>query len=150
MRDDGLEVLAREECLELLAGASVGRVVYTDGGLPAVLPVTYALDGGAVLFSTRAGSRLASATDGTVVAFEVDDVEPALQVGWSVSVLGRASSGPRTDGTPGPVPRAPEVREHEVRIPLTLVTGRRIPLRPGGTRVVAAGTGGEDDPDARS
>ena len=73
--------------------ASIGRVVFTDGGLPVVLPVTFVLDGDAVVFRTRAG-WLAGITSGSVLAFEVDDAELALRVGWSVTVCGQAAVGP--------------------------------------------------------
>ncbi|RSM85132.1 hypothetical protein DMH04_17640 [Kibdelosporangium aridum] len=35
----GLEVLNEAECLHLLASASVGRIVFSDRALPAVLPM---------------------------------------------------------------------------------------------------------------
>ena len=137
--DDGLEVLRREECLELLASASVGRVVFTDGGLPVILPVTFVIDGDVIAFRTRAGSRLAKKTSGAVVAFEVDDTEPALQAGWSVCVCGRATSGPiPQDLAARLVAWAPGSRDEVIRIPLTVVSGRRIRPRPGGTHLDAA------------
>lgn len=34
----GLEVLDREQCVALLAGAGVGRVVFTSQALPAIQP----------------------------------------------------------------------------------------------------------------
>jgi len=134
--DDGLEVLGREQCLELLASASIGRVVFTDGGLPVILPVTFVLDEGAIAFRTRTGSRLATKTSGAVVAFEVDDAEPALRAGWSVSVCGQATSGPIPETLAGRLQAwAPGSRDEVIRIPLTIVTGRRIRPRPGGTHV---------------
>ena len=132
--DDSLEVLDRSECLELLAAASVGRVVFTDRGLPVVLPVTFMLEDDAVVFRTDVGSRLATKTKGAVVAFEVDDVEPALRVGWSVSVHGQATTSTAPAGLRSRlVPWAPGSRDEIVRIPLAVVTGRRIRPRPGGT-----------------
>ena len=56
-------------------------MVFTDGGLPVVLPVTFVLDGDAVVFRTRAGSRLAGITSGSVLAFEVDDAGARLAGG---------------------------------------------------------------------
>ena len=54
-----LEPLTREECLELLATASVGRVaVALPGGPPLVLPVNFALDGDVVVFRSDPGSKL--------------------------------------------------------------------------------------------
>jgi hypothetical protein len=132
--DDGLDVLDPSECLELLASVSEGRVVFTDGGLPVVLPVTFLLDGDAVVFRASAGSRLATKTGGAVVAFEADDAEPALRAGWSVSVLGRATTGPAPPALRSRLlPWAPGPRDEVVRIPLTRVTGRRILPRPGAT-----------------
>ena len=129
MQPDGdeLEVLGRGECLELLATAYIGRVVFTDGGLPVVLPVTFILDEDAVVFRTRADSRLATKTSGAVLAFEVDDAEPALRVGWSVSVCGQATTGPVSETVDRRLHAwAPGTRDVAVRIPLTVVSGRRI------------------------
>jgi uncharacterized protein len=132
---DGLEVLAREQCVELLSTANIGRVVFTDGGLPVVLPVTFVLDGDSVVFRTRAGSRLAGVSSGAVLAFEVDDAEPALRVGWSVTVCGQATAGPVPENLERRLQAwAPGTRDVAVRIPLTMVSGRRITPRPGGSR----------------
>jgi uncharacterized protein len=136
---DGLEVLSREECLELLASASIGRVVFTDGGLPVILPVTFVLDEEAIVFRTQSGSRLATKTAGSVVAFEVDDAELALRVGWSVSVCGQATTEPISPSLAQRLQAwAPGRRDQVVRIPLTLVSGRRIPPRPAGSRHVGS------------
>ena len=76
------------ECLRLLRGESVGRVVYTAGAIPVATPVNYVVDGDAVVFRTRPGSRLAKGTSGAVVSFEVDRVDEATASGWSVLVTG--------------------------------------------------------------
>lgn len=90
--NDGFHVLARQECLRLLAKVPVGRVVYTRQALPAVLPVNFALDeDGSVLLHTSAGSDLVRAVDGVVVAFEADEFHAATRSGWSVVVTGRAT-----------------------------------------------------------
>lgn len=88
---NGLEVLSRAECLELLSRARVGRVVVTDRALPAAFPVNFALLGDDVVFLTREGSKLQLAEDEQVVAFEADDADPVLETGWSVLVQGWAS-----------------------------------------------------------
>ncbi|WP_327072615.1 pyridoxamine 5'-phosphate oxidase family protein [Kitasatospora purpeofusca] len=83
--------LDEARALELLRRAGVGRVVYTVGALPAVLPVRFRLDPlGGVLLSTVPGSELARAVDGAVIAFEADEVDGADGTGWCVTVLGRA------------------------------------------------------------
>ncbi|MFI2607611.1 pyridoxamine 5'-phosphate oxidase family protein [Kitasatospora sp. NPDC018619] len=103
----GARELDRERSLELLARAEVGRVVYTVGALPAVLPVPFRLAPGGVLVSAPAGSELARAVDGAVIAFEADEMDGRDGTGWFVTVLGRAQVRPaaRTaapDGTDDP------------------------------------------------
>jgi nitroimidazol reductase NimA-like FMN-containing flavoprotein (pyridoxamine 5'-phosphate oxidase superfamily) len=83
-------VLDRAQCLALLTTVPIGRVVYTDRALPAVMPVSFVLDGDHVAFRVRAGSRLAVALHDAVVTFEVDDFDPANLAGWSVTVTGAA------------------------------------------------------------
>ncbi|MET8543454.1 pyridoxamine 5'-phosphate oxidase family protein [Kitasatospora sp. NPDC004799] len=89
-----LRELDRKRSLELLARADVGRVVYTVDALPAVLPVPFRLAPGGVLLSAPAGSELARAVDGAVIAFEADEVDARDGSGWFVTVLGRAQVRP--------------------------------------------------------
>ncbi|MFF1278573.1 pyridoxamine 5'-phosphate oxidase family protein [Streptomyces marokkonensis] len=130
--NDGFRELGRTECLRLMAGVPVGRIVYTRWAMPAVLPVNFALDGdGAVLLRTAADSALVRAIDGAVVAFETDDVDAARRAGWSVVVTGRAAvvtdpaERERLSRT-GPVSWAPARQEVFVRIEPELVTGREL------------------------
>jgi uncharacterized protein len=88
--DLGLELLTDEQALQLLAGAEVGRVGITLGSLPAIFPVNYRLIDGAIIFRTAPGSKMSAATEGAVVAFEVDDYQLADRSGWSVLVVGLA------------------------------------------------------------
>jgi len=83
-----LVALGTTESFRLLAGHEVGRVVYTDGGLPAVTPVNYAYDPGYVVMCTSETSRLARKAPRAIVAFEVDDVDRSVRRGWSVVVTG--------------------------------------------------------------
>src|SRR5438270_5197944 len=85
-----IQTLDVVHCYELLATDTVGRVVYTDGAMPAITPVNYVLEGHHVIFRTAAGSRLARAVSGAVVAFEVDQLDRATRTGWSVVVTGVA------------------------------------------------------------
>ena len=87
---DGLEVLDRAECLRLLGGAALGRIVATSGALPVVFPVDYALDGDSVVVETGRGTTLDFATTGAVVAFEVDNLHERGHSGWTVTVTGVA------------------------------------------------------------
>lgn len=85
---NGLEILSRGECLTLLAARPVGRVAISADALPLILPVSYRLLGEDVLFATGTGSK--SLAHGNVIAFEVDDVDPATRCGWSVLAVGVA------------------------------------------------------------
>ncbi|MGA5822291.1 pyridoxamine 5'-phosphate oxidase family protein [Kitasatospora sp. NPDC094028] len=131
--EDGLLDLGPERALELLGRATVGRVVYTIGALPAVLPVPFRLAPGGVLLTAGADSELARAVDGAVIAFEADEVDAADGSGWCVTVLGRAQARPAADAV-----------EVEIRIRPELVTGRRLPSsRLPGPAAVRFTAGGE-------
>ena len=129
---NGLEVLGRDECLELLARSTVGRIGVTMSGLPVILPVTFALAPGGIAVRTGLGSKLAAAARNAVVAFEVDEVDERTRTGWSVAVTGYARE----------VTRRQEVAElealtlvpwigaehagHFVVISTDMITGRRV------------------------
>ncbi|QJY50946.1 pyridoxamine 5'-phosphate oxidase family protein [Pseudonocardia broussonetiae] len=134
----GYRTLDRHSCLRRLRGGIVGRVVFTDGALPAAQPVNYVLDGEEVLFRTASAGKVAAATRGAVVAFQVDDIDPAARTGWSVLGVGEAYevvdpqrlaqvSGLGLDTW------APLASNHVVCVPLQVLTGRelvRIPAVP--------------------
>ncbi|MFC6599174.1 pyridoxamine 5'-phosphate oxidase family protein [Kitasatospora paranensis] len=115
--------LDERHCRRLLGTTSVGRVVYTVGALPAVLPTRFRLGGdGSVLLCAAAGSELVRAVSGALVAFEAGEVSPSDGTGWSVTVLGRAAIDE------GPAPHDPDPCRHlgqvGIRILAELVTGR--------------------------
>jgi uncharacterized protein len=91
MDEPGATGLTREECFELLARTSVGRIAISIDALPVILPVHFTLMGDSVLFRTVPGTRLDSATIGTVVAFEAEGWGPADNSYWSVLLQGIAS-----------------------------------------------------------
>jgi nitroimidazol reductase NimA-like FMN-containing flavoprotein (pyridoxamine 5'-phosphate oxidase superfamily) len=131
----GLEVLERAECLSLLATQPVGRIVFTHRALPAVEPVNYLLDGEQIVVRTRPGSKLAAATRNSVVAFQVDDIDPDRHNGWSVTVVGRASrvEDPAELHRLAALPLrpwAPAPHDNFIRIAIELVNGRRIVAGP--------------------
>lgn len=133
-----LEILEREQCLELLETVRVGRLVFTEHALPAVQPVNFRLWRDDVVIRVAEGAKLAAANDNVVVAFQADELDPDLRAGWSVTVVGHAQrivdvgdlvelSGtflqPWVNGT----------RDYFVRIRTEKVTGRRLraPVEPG-------------------
>ena len=86
--DNGLEILSRAECRDLLRRASVGRVAVTVGALPAIFPVNYALLGNSIIFLTGEGTKLRAALKRAVVAFQVDHIDEVTGTGWSVMAVG--------------------------------------------------------------
>src|SRR3954451_12678364 len=124
-------VLDRSECDRLLGSAAVGRISFTDGALPQILPVNYALDGRSIVFRTTATSRLAACCRDAVVAFEADEIDVDTRTGWSVLVVGDATA--ITDESEivraRQLPFAPWVggqRDHYIRITPGIVSGRRL------------------------
>ncbi|MCZ2849751.1 pyridoxamine 5'-phosphate oxidase family protein [Modestobacter sp. VKM Ac-2978] len=83
-----LSVLDEVTCLALLQTTPIGRLVFTEGALPAVQPAAFAFSGGEIFIPTHAGSKVAVASVGAVVAFEVDEVDAATRTGWNVTVIG--------------------------------------------------------------
>ncbi len=129
--DDNLEMLAEGACRALLARGGLGRVGVTVGGLPVILPVTYAFADDHVVFRTGPGTKLRAATDGNIVAFETDEYDPETHDGWSVLVVGRASvldaDAKMADASfRGLKPFGTKGDDECVRIRCEVLTGRRI------------------------
>lgn len=130
----GLQILSRQECVALLASASIGRIVFTDRALPAVQPVNFVLDGEDIVIRTGIGSKLAAATSDAIVAFEADEFDHTARTGWSVTAVGPA----RAVREPGEIERlsalplrtwAPGSRDHYVVVRAEQLTGRRLSSR---------------------
>jgi nitroimidazol reductase NimA-like FMN-containing flavoprotein (pyridoxamine 5'-phosphate oxidase superfamily) len=85
-----VELLDREECLELVRTVPMGRLVFTEHALPAVQPVDFRWWRGDVVIRIADPAMLAAASDNRVVAFETDELDAELHRGWSVTVVGRA------------------------------------------------------------
>jgi nitroimidazol reductase NimA-like FMN-containing flavoprotein (pyridoxamine 5'-phosphate oxidase superfamily) len=122
-----LHALSEDECFELLASKSVGRVGFTDGRGPVVLPVTYVVHDGVVLFRTAPGNSLARHLGSGPAAFESDEADDYTQSGWSVLVRGPVTFVPGTSpDDEGPVPWPDNTRTLLVRITPETITGRRL------------------------
>jgi uncharacterized protein len=85
----GVDKLAPQELLDRLASARVGRLAFSHRALPALLAMNYIVDGRELVLQTAAGPALAAAQGrGSIVAFEVDEIDPTTNSGWSVVVTG--------------------------------------------------------------
>lgn len=129
----GLGVLTRGQCLRLLSGIRIGRVVVSLGALPAAFPVNFALLDDDVVFRTATGTKLSAALDEAVVAFQGDRIDPIRCSGWSVLLQGPASivTAPEELERARTLrirPWAPGDRPHFVRIRSEVVSGRRLPI----------------------
>lgn len=129
-KGQALEVLNRRQCLDRLDTVRVGRLVFTEDGLPAVQPVNFRLWRDDVVIRVAGGPKLAAATENHLVAFEADELDPDLRTGWSVTIVGRAqlitdvSEMVEVAGT-FVQPWAEGRRDLFVRIRIEKMTGRR-------------------------
>ena len=100
-----LDELTVDECYELLASLTIGRVaVNVDKLGPLVVPVNFVLDGEVVVFRTDEGTKLRLLDKGPIT-FEVDDT--ALAPPTAVAIFNRVVATPV--GAPGrivPIARA--------------------------------------------
>ncbi|HVM07744.1 MAG TPA: pyridoxamine 5'-phosphate oxidase family protein [Acidimicrobiales bacterium] len=131
-RRTGLDVLDRDECLDLIRTQQVGRIAIVEGGHPLVFPVNYLVDGEDVVFRTGEGTKL-HAGNGSPACFEVDVVDAEHRAGWSVMVQGRLEEVVPTDGVlferahALPVdPWADVPKDHLMRVVSRTITGRRL------------------------
>ena len=124
------------ECLRLLAAGVIGRIVASDGALPAAYPVPYLLDGAEILFRATTGGRLASVATGRVVGFQADDLRPDTRTGWSILAVGEVYEvvdPSRFAELTGrlPEPWVPDPTARTLALPLQRLTGRRLDRSPG-------------------
>jgi nitroimidazol reductase NimA-like FMN-containing flavoprotein (pyridoxamine 5'-phosphate oxidase superfamily) len=84
--------LTATESWALLAGASLGRIVFTWHAMPAIRPVNHLVDQESVIIRSHLGAAITgrAAGDGAVVCYEADDIDPVRHTGWSVIVTGMA------------------------------------------------------------
>jgi uncharacterized protein len=118
-------------CIELLTQHKIGRVAWTSGDGPRIMPVTYQYRDGMVVFRTAPEGPLAALSRRTPVAFEIDDIDEEHEKGWSVVVLGFSegvthSYSLSTLWQSGPVPWAGGDRTLFITITPQSITGRSV------------------------
>jgi nitroimidazol reductase NimA-like FMN-containing flavoprotein (pyridoxamine 5'-phosphate oxidase superfamily) len=123
--------LSRSESVALLSQSRAGRVVFTERALPAVAPVPFAFQLGEIVMHSSGDARLADAAErGSVLAFEVDGMDATARTAWSVVVVGEpalvTSDDDRARIGRALRPWVPGLQDVCIRLPLTVVTGRRV------------------------
>jgi len=139
-----LEPMDEAECMRLISPGGIGRLAFSGRYGLTVFPVNYKLHDGSIMFRTSQDSptdedlRTGIARAEYEVAFEIDAIDPATQVGWSVLIQGSAhhmtSEAERAAvRESGVEPWPGGSRERAIRITPTRVTGRRLrhPATPG-------------------
>jgi nitroimidazol reductase NimA-like FMN-containing flavoprotein (pyridoxamine 5'-phosphate oxidase superfamily) len=137
MAERVIEELDKAECLRLISPGGVGRIGYTSRGGIEVLPVNYTIIDGAIVFRTAEhgplDEDLRTGIEGAEyrVAFQIDEIDQAGLLVWSVLVNGpvhHVSEAERAAVTAvgGVDSWAPGDQELFVRIVPARVTGRRI------------------------
>lgn len=126
-----IDQVPRAEALRLLGSVSFGRIAFLRRGQPTIRLVNHLLDGGSIIIRTDEWSDLAlEAGAGPVVAYEADEVDPELHVGWSVAVRGHARVVTEPDAANRYLDRlttwAPGRRDFVVRIDPAFVTGIKL------------------------
>ena len=129
--DRSVQSLSVDECVELLARRSVGRLaVNIEGDGPLVIPVNYVWSGSAVVFRTDLGTKFDALAHGPI-SFQLDEIDLVHRSGWSVLVRGRAENATYFES--GHLDLEPWVggdKKYWFRIVSHTVTGRRIVLPP--------------------
>jgi hypothetical protein len=129
--------LDRPECVRLLAATGIGRIAVsvTEWDTPVIRPVNYVFDESSqsVLIRSALGSKLHALLRSAKAAFEIDGIDPAGRVGWSVIIHGVSEeiANPtelRRIAGLGLEPGAPGHKGHWIRIRSNTVSGRRIAL----------------------
>lgn len=133
-----VSVLPESECWKHLSSVSLGRLVTSVDGDPAIFPVNFAVQNRSILFRTAEGTKLVSAAINSTVLFEADD--HTVTDGWSVIVKGSARSL-RSDEeiaeaeSANLLPWTATAKTHYVRIRPLSVTGRHFVFGPEPDRV---------------
>lgn len=85
-----IEVLDRDQCLELLRSTAVARIAFADDGRPVILPITIGMWDAKIVFTSFTGSKLLAASQARLVAIAIDQWNPSTRTGWYVVAHGRA------------------------------------------------------------
>ena len=124
--------LPATECLARLRSHTIGRVGWNTTEGPQILPVSYVVRDGLIVFRTTPYGALSELRNVRQVAFEVDEFDVTTRTGWSVLVRGWAKAATNPDQLAGlwaqqePIPWASGARTLFLTISTDHVSGRVI------------------------
>ncbi|NNN00285.1 MAG: hypothetical protein HKL86_00460 [Acidimicrobiaceae bacterium] len=117
--------MSREDCLHLLAGADLARVVLSVRALPAALPARISLvDDDHLLLVSHEDAVILAARRGDVISVQIDGLEGDGST-WSVMTSGIASSGDATVQLRSSMREAVDNGAALLQIPLSVLVGQR-------------------------
>jgi nitroimidazol reductase NimA-like FMN-containing flavoprotein (pyridoxamine 5'-phosphate oxidase superfamily) len=118
--------LSRAACIELLAAASLARVVISVRCLPAALPARIAVASeDQLLVASTEGAVILAARRGDVLSVQIDGLEPDGAT-WSVMASGLATTAAPSTVVPVCMQEAVERGATLLSLPLSVVVGERI------------------------
>ncbi len=128
----GLEELEEAQCWELLGSKTIGRLAVSITNHPDIFPVNFRLADREVMVRSAPGIKLAAATLGTAVAFEVDTFDEETRTGWSVVLQGTAEELTTREDLDaaealGVEPWADSSKHRFFKITASKISGRRVP-----------------------
>lgn len=85
-----VEALSTSECWALLRDVPIGRIALRNDDEIEIFPVNYLVDHGTVVFRTARGTKLTLIEHGVACTFEVDEIDVAERLVWSVVLKGSA------------------------------------------------------------
>ena len=124
--------LSAGECQTLLRSGVAGRIAMSTPTGPHIVPVNYSVVDAAIVVRTSPYSLLGTYGRETMLAFEVDGLDPARERGWSVHARGRAEVVTDRDDLAAiraiaePRPWAGGGRSLYLRLRWTELTGRKL------------------------
>ncbi|VXC21698.1 conserved hypothetical protein [Arthrobacter sp. 9AX] len=127
--------LSFDQCWDLLASETVGRLGLVVDDHPEIFPVNYVLDNRTIVFRTGRGRKLWGAMAARPSVLEIDGYDPPSEEAWSVVVRGETQliddhdEVARVDSQ-GLQPWQPGSKDHYIRLTPRVLTGRRFKVNP--------------------
>ncbi|MGZ6782319.1 MAG: pyridoxamine 5'-phosphate oxidase family protein [Nocardioidaceae bacterium] len=131
--------LSSAECEVYLARGGVGRLAFSTPRGIRIVPLNFCTNANTVVFRTVADSELGTFGEGSEAAFEIDEVDHAAELGWSVVAFGRLERPSESDevwdgrGWRNPTPWSGDHRDFHMKLRWDRLTGRRLVGHPPST-----------------